>query len=113
MYDSWIPGYYDIALLKLRTNIQLGFNVQLIKLGRSNPPIGEEVTVVGFGAIECEAFTRNCTKSRHLRTTVMTVKSYSNENAIESIGEEDSNVCYVSIAFISLVLQLSFANHPS
>lgn len=98
-YIGWQWPGTDIGLLKLTKNIKLGSSVQIIQLGICDPPNGEEVAIVGFGAVKCLPFTKNYTKSNHLRTAVMTVKRKNDKDIIYSVSEDGSNTCYVRIAY--------------
>lgn len=97
-YDMFSSGVFDIALVKLKKKIKFSPTVQSIALGTGNPVIGDEVTLIGFGATSCLPGTRYCSRSEHLRKTETEVRGYGEENSIESSGN-NTNVCYVSRIF--------------
>ncbi|KAI4454420.1 kallikrein-related [Holotrichia oblita] len=82
-YDQTI--YYDVGLVKLTTHLVRSDRVQPISLETRFPPMGAEVSIIGFGLVDC---TNNpkltqyhlCSRvrSRYLRSAKVTVSGMQN-----------------------------------
>lgn len=93
-YNKRIPGYHDLAVLKLKSKIKLGDDAQIISLATQNPVVGDKTLVVGLGAVYCKPGTQDCMDADHLKAATMTIKRIGAGDSIKSRGE-NSNVCYV------------------
>ncbi|XP_046994234.1 trypsin-1-like [Schistocerca americana] len=49
---SWVTIDYDIGLMQTKDTIEFGTNVQPVALATSEPPVGSQVDVTGWGALK-------------------------------------------------------------
>ncbi|GJQ81360.1 hypothetical protein Trydic_g20570 [Trypoxylus dichotomus] len=96
-YGETYDSSYDIGLIKLKEEIELGDKAQLIELATEAPPVGEEATVVGFGVVKCKGQER-CHKyarlSKHLRSTQIAIESIEEGGLIVTQSRGNRSTCY-------------------